>query len=134
MTKKDKKPSAYTLIYWQIQDRKLDPETLFTLLELYWPTFLKKDKYVFLKEQFSDEKYDRLINQKINPEYWINLLTVNEFFENSESQNEMIAFINKLIEIWQTKLKNDFPLLNFTVEYLQDPEYGDYGLTFYQND
>lgn len=37
-----------------------------------------------------------------------------------------------LAEIWRIKLKNDFPSLAFTVKCLEDHEYGEYGLTFYQ--
>ena len=31
------KPSAYTLLYWLIQDGKIDPEDLFVLSGFYWP-------------------------------------------------------------------------------------------------
>ena len=133
MNTKGEKPSAYTLIYWLIQDKKIDPEILFSFLELYWPTFIKKDQYVFLKEKFSEEEYNRLINEKSNLEYWINLLTVDDFFsETVDAEEKSIALAKILVEIWQTKLKKDFPSMSFTVEYLEDQECGDYGLTFYQ--
>ncbi len=80
MDKNGKKPSVYTLVYWLIQDKKIAPEDLFNFLELYWPTFVMKNGSVFLKEKFSDEEYNRLTNEKVNPEYWINLLTVDDFF------------------------------------------------------
>jgi len=50
---KEFKAQAYTIIYWLIQEGKLDPDQLFDLLELYWPTFIEKDGYIFLKEQYS---------------------------------------------------------------------------------
>lgn len=37
-----------------------------------------------------------------------------------------------MVEIWKAKLAKDFPNIEFTVEYPEDKEVGDYGLTFYQ--
>lgn len=73
-------PSTYTLLYWLVQDKKIQPDVFFDFLEFFWPTFVKKDGYVFLKENFSKEKFDQLIRENSNPEYWINLLTVDDFF------------------------------------------------------
>ncbi len=133
MQKKIEKPPAYTFIYWLIQDRKIDPNDLFNFSELYWPTFVKKDGYVFLKEQFSEEEYNNLTKENENPEYWINLLTIDEFFsELSDGNEKSIALSKVLVEIWGVKLKKYFPDMIFTVECLWNEEYGDCGLTFYQ--
>lgn len=129
------KPSAYTFIYWLIEDGKINPNDLFNFSELYWPTFVKKDGYVFLKEQFSEEEYNNLSKENENPEYWINLLTIDEFFSKlSDGEDKSIALSKVLVEIWQVKLKNEFSDMNFTVECLWNEEYGDCGLTFYQID
>ncbi len=70
-----------------------------------------------------------------HPEYWINLFTVDEFFSEIPNKEEKsIAFTNVLAEIWKTKLKKEFPDMNFTIECLWNKEYEDYGLTFYQTD
>jgi len=128
--KQELKPQAYSSIYWLIEDGKIDPEQLFVFFELYWPTFIKKDGYVFLKEQFSEEEYE---NSKDNPEFWINFLTVDDYFIDAENSAELSKNFSKtLVEIWKAKLEKDFPSIEFTVEYLEDEEAGDYGLTFYQ--
>lgn len=127
------KPSVYTLIYWLIQDKKIEPDALFDFLEFYWPTFLERDGYVFLKEKFSEDEYAILTKQNVNVEYWMNLLTVDDFFSEIEDEEKAITLVKALVEIWQAKLNRDFPSISFTVGFLQDEEYGDYGLTFYQN-
>jgi hypothetical protein len=129
---KAKKPSVYTLIYWLVQDKKMDPEALLNFVELFWPTFIEKEGYVFLKETFSLEEYNRL-KEEDNPEFWINLLTVDDFFsEASDWQEKSQSLSKSLVEMWRAKLEIDFPTLEFTVKYLCDPDVGDYGLTFYQ--
>lgn len=130
----DKKPSNYTLLYWLIRDKKIEPDIFFNFLEFFWPTFVKKDEYVFLKEKYSKEEFSRLIIEKANPEYWINMLTIDDYFSeiaNGEAKSAALAKV--LVEIWKAKLEKDFPSINFIVEYLTDKECGDYGLTFYQN-
>jgi hypothetical protein len=127
---KEFKPQAYTLIYWLIQNGKIDGDQLFDFLELYWPTFIQKNGYVFLKEQYSEEKYHTI---EENHEFWINFLGIDDYFINSnETEKQSINFSKILAEIWRIKLKKDFPSLEFTVKCLEDHEYGDYGLTFYQ--
>ena len=134
MNKRDEKPSIYTLIYWLIQDKKINPETIFIFSELFWPEFIKINGFVFLKEKFSENAFNEYITRKSNPEYWINLLTLDDFFselEDAETKSKALAKI--LMEMWQEKLKKDFPCMNFTVAYLADHESEDYGITFYQN-
>jgi len=121
------------LIYWLIQDREIDPQDILNFSELYWPAFLRKDKYIFLKEQFSEEKYDEIVKESENPEYWMNLVTIDEFFsELPDGQDRAIFLAKILVEVWGAKLKKDFPGMNFSVKWLWNQEYGDCGLTFYQ--
>lgn len=135
MDKKYKNPSVYTSLYWLIQDKKIEPNLLFDFLELFWPTLIKKDGYVFLEEEFTEEEYKRLIEEKSNPEYWINLLTIDEFFSEMSNWEEKSRVLAKtLVSMWTAKLKKDFPEINFNVQYLCNEECGDYGLTFYQYD
>lgn len=127
------KPSVYTVLFWIIQDKLIEPKILFDFLEFFWPTFIKKHGYVFLKEAFSKEEYERLMNENSDPEFWINLLTIDEFFSGlPDWEEKSISFAKALVSIWETKLKRDFPEMNFTVRYLHNEEDGDYGLTFYQ--
>lgn len=135
MNEQIKKPSAYTIIYWLIEDKKIKSKNLFTFLELYWPTFILKDDFIFLKEKFSEEEYLKLKKDNTNPEYWINLLTIDHFFlEENDPRETSKFFAQTLVEIWQAKLKKDFPDKAFVVEYLFDDESGDQGLTFYQKE
>ena len=133
MDKKQEKPSNYTVLYWLVQDRKIEPDIFFNFLDLFWPQFTRKDNYVFLKDKYSEEEFLKLSKEKSDIEYWINLLTIDDFFselENGEEKAKSLA--NSLAEIWQEKLKKEFPDKNFVVEYVYDKEYGDCGLTFYQ--
>jgi len=74
-----------------------------------------------------------LIKKNEEVEFWMNLVITDPFFEhekNGEEKAESLA--RSLVEIWQAKLKRDFPDRSFLVQYVCDNEYGDYGLTFYQ--
>ncbi len=135
MSNKHEKASVYSILYWLIQDKVIEPGILFEFLELFWPTFIKKDGYIFSKESFSEEEYNRLINENSNPEYWINLLTIDELFsEMADWEEKANALTKTLVSMWTEKLKKDFSGMNFKVEYFCNEEFGDYGLTFYQTD
>lgn len=135
MNKDQQQTSISTLIYWLIQDKKIEAALLFNLLELFWPTFIRKNNYIFLKETFNEAQYKSLQNDNTNPEYWMNLLTVDEFFsEMPDWEEKASAFAKTLVSIWSAKLKQDFPNVNFTVIYLCNEQSGDYGITFYQTD
>lgn len=128
------KPSIYTLLYWFVEERKIDSDVFFFFLELFWPSFTTRDNFVFLKEKYSDEEYNRLINEGISPEYWINLFTVDDYFDDVEKREEKAAaFAQALVDVWDAKLKKEFPNKSFIVKYLCDKESGDYGLTFFQS-
>jgi len=127
------KPSAYSLAYWLIKDKATDPNLLFYMIEIFWPTFIEKDGYVFLKEAFSEEEYHSLVDENSSPEYWMNILTIDEFFSEMDDWDEnSTLFAKTLVTMWEEKLKSDFPEKSFTVQYLCDEEYGDCGLTFFQ--
>jgi hypothetical protein len=133
MDNKREYASPYTELYWLVQDKKIDANIFFCFLELFWPSFVKKDKFVFLKEKFSEDEFVRLVKDNANPEYWINLLTVDDFFpETPDGEKNSTILAKSLIQSWEAKLKIDFPDMKFKVKYVYDEEYGDYGLTFYQ--
>lgn len=130
---KEFKSQSYNILYWLIEEGKIDSDQLFDFLELYWPTFIEIDGYIFLKEKFNEDEYKRLVSDKINPEFWINFLTVDDFFIDSEKRKkDSLYFSKRLSEIWAIKLVKDFPEFEITVKCLEDDESGDYGLTFYQ--
>lgn len=130
---KNEKNSTYTTLYWLIQDKKIKPDIFFNFLDFFWPKFIKKNEYIFLKEKYNKEELNRLIKQKNNPEYWMNMLTLNDFFSMTKGSAKNSTILAKaLAEIWKTKLQKDFPDRQFIVKFIHDKEYGDYGLTFYQ--
>lgn len=133
MDENQEKPSIYTVLYWLVQEKKIEPDIFFNFLEFFWPKFKIIDDYVFLEDKFSKREFLNLVNEKSDPEYWINLLTIDDFFsELEDGEKKAKSLANSLVEIWQIKLKKDFPDKSFVVEYVYDEEYGDCGLTFYQ--
>jgi len=125
--------SLFDYLFQITKKKEFNSDIIFAFLDLFWPSFVVYNEYVFLKNNFSAEKVKNLINEKQNVEYWVNLLVVDPYFENEENSEEESEFFAKsLVQIWQTKLKNDFPLKKIVVEYVFDSECGDYGLTFHQ--
>jgi len=99
-------PNVYDIVYNLILNKVISPELLFNILEIFWPTFIEKDGYVLLKEQFSKKYYNRLIDEDSNPEYWINLVSIDQFFsEMDEWEEKSSRFAKALVPIWEAKLK-----------------------------
>ena len=133
MNQKYPTPSIYSLLYWDIQDKKIDPNFLLKLYRLFWPSFIEKNGYVFLKDFFNENELNRLISANENPEYWINLLMVSDFFsELNDCIEKSKIFSDILTSMWSAKLKIDFPEAIFSVVRLSDEDFGEYGLTFYR--
>lgn len=136
MNEKCDKPSIYTILYWLIEDKKIDSNDFFHFLKFFWPDFKKKGDYVFLEQNYTENEFNRMIKEDRDPEYWINLITVNDYFSDCSDDDEekkSTLLIKSLVELWSTKLKKDFPNIEFIVHYFLDKEHGDFGLTFYQN-
>ena len=133
--KNDNVPSLFTKLYWLSQLEKIDPDVFLYFSELFWPKFIKRHEFVFLKEGFTEERYKNIILQgDENSEFWMNLFLVSDYFEEIESsKNESIQLAKTLIQSWAAKLKTDFPDLNFIVQFLCNEDEGEYGLTFYQS-
>jgi len=81
MNRQCQKSSIYSRAYWLIQDKAHYPDILIYMIDILWPSFIEKDGWVFLEEKFSNAYYTRLLGEDSNPEYWINLLTIDEFFQ-----------------------------------------------------
>ena len=124
--------SSYDYLYHEMKDK--NPDVYFALLGLFWPAFLTQENGVFLKEVFSEERWIDLKNQQKNIEYWMNLLSLDSYFEQLEDGFEKAGIFAKyLAEIWKVKLKQEFPKLDFIVRDLKDEDTGDVCLTFYQS-
>jgi hypothetical protein len=128
---KGKRFSIFDCIYQELKINKISTDIYFALSMLFWPTFIEHKGYVFLKENFSKIKFNELKNKNI--EFWMNLLSIDPYFEEDDDQMERALSLSKTLkEIWEIKLKKDFPQQEFHVIVLEDKEAGDIGLTFYQ--
>lgn len=124
--------SYYDYIYHVINDANLSSDIIFAFSELFLPKFIVVKDYVFLEQNFTEHKLIELEKSTQNVEYWMNLLLIDPFFENDPDSDQKAEFFSKqLLQIWSTKLKNDFPERNIKVEYLFDSDVGDYAITFY---
>jgi hypothetical protein len=125
--------SLYDYIFHIFKSKKINSDIYFAFSEFFWPTFIIYHDYIFLKENFSEEKFKELSKHKEKIEFWMNLFIIDPYFEDDKEEKEKAKILAQiLVSIWQSKLKQDFPDIEFTVEYLYDIECGDYGLTFYQ--
>ena len=127
--------SLYDYLFGVSKTSVLSSDIYFAFLELFWPSFVLHEHFVFLKENFSEEKFKGLIESENiqEMEYWMNLISIDSYFEGAEDWEQKAEFFSKkLAEIWQVKLTKDFPHLDFIVVPICDSESGDYGMTFYQ--
>ncbi len=131
----NKKTSIYTTLYWLTEEKKINSDIIFNFLDFFWPKFITHKEHIFLKENFSEEKFHDLQKQDANMlEFWMNLLLIESYFQNDSDWEEKSKFLAKsLVDIWRLKLKNEFPNNKFIVNYIEDAKNGDYGLTFHQD-
>lgn len=124
--------SSYDYIFRIIKSKQIHDDIFFAFLDLFWPQFIIYKNYVFLKENFSEKKFQEMENsEKI--EFWMNFLLMSPYFEDDEFGDKKAEdFTQSLMKIWQIKLNKEYPDLNIYVEYLHDSESSDLGLTFYQ--
>lgn len=125
--------SLYDYLFHKVSNKSgTGTDVFFAFLELLYPTFIEHEGYIFLKENFKEDYFQRLKSENSQVEYWMNLLTVDSYFDDDDEWEEKSRTLAKaMVEIWQMKLKKEFPHREFVVRYLEDNEVGDYGLTFY---
>jgi hypothetical protein len=103
-----------------IEDLSFDLAIAF--LNLCWPDFTMIDDLVFLKEEFSEERYQKLIQGEVcgsEIEYWMNMLCISCLVK-CQSISAGNEFASKLTLIWKTKLKIDYPDKEFYFQYFQE--------------
>ena len=113
---------------------------------VFWPTFLEHDECVFIKSHFSPENFNEWLNVEYVDNYGqieavINHLHIMDLFtgeRHNEITNEQIIYLGNILrEIYEVKLKAEFPTRNFVVTFNGNDENQDlidYQLTFYQDD
>jgi hypothetical protein len=125
--------STFDYIFHVVNEKNINSDLFFAFFELFWPSFIVYNEYVFLENNFSIKKVEDLVQRNLEVEFWVNLFIVSPYFQNQENEDEKSEFFTKsLVEFWQRKLAKEFPQKNFIIEYIYDEESGDYGLTFYQ--
>ncbi|NEQ42465.1 MAG: hypothetical protein F6K00_02440 [Leptolyngbya sp. SIOISBB] len=127
----EKNFTLYDYIHGVFQSKNLHPDLAIAFLKLLWPDFIIKDEFVFLKEEFTYNRYQEIIStvsETAEIEYWINLLNIDEVI-NSDSTETSSFFAVKLSDLWKKKLIIDFPNKRFEVKVIYDE--GDSGSEVY---
>jgi hypothetical protein len=110
--------------------------------ELLMPEFIEVDGMVVIDELFKEKikDYQKYLKESMpikDIEYWINLICVDSSLSylsktgNYDPHAERY-FADKVKKAWEIKLKNDFPDKSFTVKIIDDKEFGDLLVTFFQ--
>lgn len=124
--------SLFDYLHGIFSTKSLEPDLAIAFLNFFWPEFLCVGDLVFLKEEFSEKRYNNLINQGDggkNLEYWMNIISISGVFESATfDQSKYICC--HLSEIWKIKLEKEFPDKNFVLDCAVDGE--DVYLVFYQ--
>jgi hypothetical protein len=131
--------TLFDYVFQEARNVNLNSDFYFAFFELIWPKFIRRNEFVFLEQNYSSEKLQKLHDTDAvkkdhqNIEFWMNLVNIDPFFEHTDVSDEHVeAFTIKLVETWSAKLKIDFPNVSFKVEYMHDADVSDYALTFYQ--
>jgi len=105
---------------------------------MFWQDFVEHDDCIFFAD-FSQRSYSGFMRQlkgnKEAVEVVMNHQHISDYFPQHEPTKDQVIYLGRLLkEIWQTKLKRDFPSRNVIVEfYEQDCEWIDeYQITFFQ--
>jgi hypothetical protein len=109
------------------QSENLHPDLAIAFLKLLWPDFMIKEECIFLKEEFTVERYEEItsaVAEKQDIEYWMNLLNINETI-NCDSSELSFFFAEQLSELWRAKLAVCFPGKEFQVKVICDGDDSD---------
>lgn len=126
--------SLYDYIFGNLHAKDISDDIYIAFLKFFWPNFYCIDDYVFLKEQFEQSYYDKLVREgkgKKEIESWVNLLYLDGMMDENTSDENIKFLAEHLVEIWEIKLKKDFPQKKFKVKYFFDEDDG-YFVVFYQ--
>lgn len=124
--------NLYDYIYYEFSNSKTNPDIFYAIYELFWPTFIVHKGNVLLKETFNESYFQELETTHQPIEYWMNLVTIDPYFVNSdEPYIKSKLFSKKLSKLWKAKLNIDFPEKEFIVDCLYNENSGDVAITFY---
>jgi hypothetical protein len=105
---------------------------------LFWQDFVEYDDCVLFAD-FDESSYLGFMQQtagnKVAVEKVMNHYHISDIFPNQEPTTDQIIYFGRLLkEIWQAKLKCDFPSRNVIVEFYEKECdcISDYQITFFQ--
>ena len=110
--------------------------------ELFWPDFILFDDCVFFAGKFSEEGYFGFLkhsggNKQATEGVMNHWHILDLFFSDSTvpPMKEQVIYLGRLLkDIWEVKLRHDFPERLFVVSFPEGPtdDLSDYEVTFYQ--
>ncbi len=116
--------SLFDYLRGSLASGECSPDIVVSFARLLFPEFLEKEGMIFLKEQFSQEKFDQFRSQGMEPskiEYWINLLAVSDLITSLPD-----SFVKELTlnikRSWETCLAESYPKKIFNVDLIQDDD------------
>ena len=107
---------------------------------IFWPKFVRFNGYV-LRDGFSEESLrgfeEMTKGNRIAVEAVLNHVHIADIHMNVEKSEAQVRFLGRVLkDIWEVKLRHDFPDLRFQVEFNDEPGVvlDEYELTFWQTD
>lgn len=107
---------------------------------IFWPSFVRFENYV-LHDGFSVESLrgfeDMTKGNRIAIEAVMNHVHIADIHCNVEATEAQLRYLGRILkDIWDTKLRRDFPDIRFEVSFNDEPDLYpvDYELTFWQTD
>ncbi len=104
--------SMFDYAHGVLREAKVSGDVVVALASLVWRMFIEVEQLVFLAEEYSEEKAQALSRRGVTGpdlEYWMNLFSVDGFFQNiagTEEDEERLASL--LVQSWTAKLSIEF--------------------------
>ena len=111
-----KKLSLFDYLNILSQTEKVDAEVILTFVSFLWPEFQVVEGRVFLREEFSQERYDHTLKYRDSQpfEYLMNQVPLSSMFPSLSFEAQ--KFLGEtVVACWTTKLKLEFPNKEFVV-------------------
>jgi hypothetical protein len=117
-------------------------EHLVAYAQILWPKFIEHDDCVFRALRFTEENYRGFMTQtngdKPAVEAVMNHEHILDMFSNPSAapSADMVIYVGRLLkDVWDAKLKRDFPARVITVSFPEGPfeDLVQYEVSFFQN-
>jgi hypothetical protein len=111
----------------------LNGEQSLSALRFFYPSFVERDGSIFLKEVLSDIDYESVttrVKGKTELEEAINCVDFTDILEWDLSAEELHQFVVQVAEIWEIKLKKEYPNRVFLFHVVDFNSDGAWGIVF----